>query len=261
MAKDPDERYATTVALARAAQDAITTPIPRPAPAVALQPPTEPAPVPASPPTVVGVSASAPTQQRQPHEVPTLRAPDRPPPAPAPSTRPRWRRRSVVISAGVVLTVVAVIVGVTLAVAGNHRGPTSNAPTGPTQTVLPFTGLNGPNDVAVDTAGNVYVAEVATPGGEAGGRGRPRPCCTGLSLPRGVAVVPFTGLSDPDGVAVDTAGSVTSPKTSATGGEAGARVGCHRAGTLIDCVAGPIPGVRPVRNPPAPSSGCRRVCP
>ena len=64
-----------------------------------------------------------------------------------------------VISAGVVLTVVAVIVGVTLAVSGNHRGPTSNAPTGPTQTVLPFTGLDGPWGVAVDTAGSVYVVD------------------------------------------------------------------------------------------------------
>ena len=28
-----------------------------------------------------------------------------------------------------------------------------------TQTVLPFTGLNGPRGVAVDTAGNVYVTD------------------------------------------------------------------------------------------------------
>ena len=89
MAKDPDDRYAATVALARAAQDAITTPIPRAAPTVAPPPPPEPPTVPAAPPTVVGASASAPTQQRQPHEVPTLRAPDRAPPrAPAPSTPP-----------------------------------------------------------------------------------------------------------------------------------------------------------------------------
>jgi hypothetical protein len=37
MAKDPDQRYATTVELANAAHDAITTPIPRP-----VRPPTRP---------------------------------------------------------------------------------------------------------------------------------------------------------------------------------------------------------------------------
>jgi serine/threonine protein kinase len=45
MAKDPDHRYATTVELADAARDAITTPIPRPEPTRATQPATEPAPV------------------------------------------------------------------------------------------------------------------------------------------------------------------------------------------------------------------------
>ena len=55
-----------------------------------------------------------------------------------------------VISAGVVLTVVAVIVGVTLTVQRASR---------PTQTVLPFTGLNNPWGVAVDTAGSVYVTD------------------------------------------------------------------------------------------------------
>ena len=33
-----------------------------------------------------------------------------------------------------------------------------------TQTVLPFTGLNGPYGVAVDTAGTVYVADTTTIG-------------------------------------------------------------------------------------------------
>ena len=40
MAKDPDDRYASTVELADAARDAITVPIPRPTPSPAPNPPT-----------------------------------------------------------------------------------------------------------------------------------------------------------------------------------------------------------------------------
>jgi serine/threonine protein kinase len=47
MAKDPDNRYATTVELVDAARNAITVPITRPTP-TPTQPPTEPAPVPAT---------------------------------------------------------------------------------------------------------------------------------------------------------------------------------------------------------------------
>ena len=42
-----------------------------------------------------------------------------------------------------------------------------------TPTVLPFTGLNSPKGVAVDTAGNVYVIDVATTGCSNWRRGRP----------------------------------------------------------------------------------------
>ncbi|HEX9175994.1 MAG TPA: hypothetical protein VF874_07835 [Mycobacterium sp.] len=93
------------------------------------------------------------------------------------------------------------IVGVTLAVLGNHRGPTSNAPTGPTQTVLPFTGLDGPWGVAVDTAGNVYVADT--------GNSRVVKLAAGSTTQ---TVLPFTALSLPGGVAVDNAGSVYVPE-------------------------------------------------
>jgi serine/threonine-protein kinase len=64
-----------------------------------------------------------------------------------------------------------------------------------TQAVLPFTGLNHPTGVAVDAAGDVYVAD----------RGRVVMLAAGSTAQ---TVLPFTGLNDPGGVAVDTAGSV-----------------------------------------------------
>jgi serine/threonine-protein kinase len=66
-----------------------------------------------------------------------------------------------------------------------------------TSVELPFTGLNRPGGVAVDTAGNIYVADT--------GNARV------LKLPAGSntqVTLPFTGLFDPDGVAVDSAGNV-----------------------------------------------------
>lgn len=66
-----------------------------------------------------------------------------------------------------------------------------------TQVELPFTDLNKPGGVAVDNAGNVYVADT--------GNARV------LKLPAGSTrqvTLPFTGLLNPDGVAVDNAGGV-----------------------------------------------------
>ena len=128
MARDPDDRYAATVALARAAQDAITTPDSAAAPAVAPPPPRSPN------------RSGCPADRRRRLRLGSHPAAPAPRSADSASTRsstatctgtehpPRWRRRSVVISAGVVLTVVAVIVGVTLAVQRASR---------PTQSVLP----------------------------------------------------------------------------------------------------------------------------
>ena len=75
-----------------------------------------------------------------------------------------------------------------------------------TQTVLPFTGLNGPGGVAVDTAGNVYVADW--------GNDRVLKLAAGSSTQ---TVLPFTGLNSPEGVAVDTAGDSTSPTVATIG--------------------------------------------
>jgi serine/threonine protein kinase, bacterial len=65
------------------------------------------------------------------------------------------------------------------------------------QVVLPFTGLKAPNGVAVDTAGNLYVADV--------GNHRVMRLAVGASAP---SELPFTGLNNPQEVTVDTAGTV-----------------------------------------------------
>ena len=66
-----------------------------------------------------------------------------------------------------------------------------------TPTVLPFTGLNAPTGVAVDAAGDLYVADW--------GNNRVLKLAAGSTTQ---TVLPFTGLNGPDGVAVDTAGNL-----------------------------------------------------
>jgi streptogramin lyase len=107
------------------------------------------------------------------------------------------------------------------------------------QVVLPFTGLNDPRGVAVDTTGAVYVADSGNNRVLKMPAGTTTPTTlsfTGLNKPSAVAVdttgavyvadsgnnrvlkmpagtttpttLPFTGLTDPEGVAVDSAGAV-----------------------------------------------------
>ncbi|MCV7086515.1 hypothetical protein H7H52_12350 [Mycolicibacter hiberniae] len=81
------------------------------------------------------------------------------------------------------------------AVAADAAGPQADLQT--TQLELPFTDLDRPGGVAVDRAGNIYVADT--------GNARV------LKLPVGSnrqAMLPFTGLLNPDSVAVDQAGNV-----------------------------------------------------
>ena len=75
--------------------------------------------------------------------------------------------------------------------------------------MLPFNGLDfrlSPGGVALDSAGDVYVAGEAM-------RGRVVKLAPGSSTP---TVLLFTGLYEPQGVAVDSAGACMSP-TSTTG--------------------------------------------
>jgi serine/threonine-protein kinase len=76
MAKDPDNRYATTVELADAARDAVTVPIPRPTPSPAANPPAE--------------QAGPVTVPRVPHDRPPAREPS----PPATETPSRTRSES-----------------------------------------------------------------------------------------------------------------------------------------------------------------------
>jgi serine/threonine-protein kinase len=226
MAKDPDNRYATTVELADAAHNAITTPIPRPAqkkrtpaPSVAKASVVNPAPpTPATEPAAQQQPADlnlAATQQRPPGRppVPPPRPADRASARPAPPTpRPWWRRQAIVIPAALLtVVVIAAAIVITSPQQQNSNGPQSTLPTSQTQTAqpaygpqvtLPFT-RNGYRDVAVDAAGNLYVT--VGPTADNVNDGRVVKLAAGSSTP---SVLPFTGLSYPNGAAVDAAGDL-----------------------------------------------------
>ena len=117
------------------------------------------------------------------------RAEPPPKPSPPPTARPtpRWRRKKIVIPAAVLLTIATIVIAVI----------TATYDDGPAQVELPFTGLSGPQSVAVDDAGTVYITDTLNR--------------RVLALARGSSTqqeLPFTGLSGPQGVAVDDAGTV-----------------------------------------------------
>ncbi len=180
MAKDPDQRYATTLELAHAAHDAVA---------------------------VLATQNADWTDQS-----PTQPAPTGPPAQPSRHSKPRARGLSrptkiaLIAGAVVIVTVIAAAVGVPAIVGHRPSGssptpsespPTSSEQTRSAQTVVPFTGLSAPKGVAVDTDGNLYLADY----------GHDRV----LKLPAGSTTqtaLPFTGLKEPYDVSVDAAGNL-----------------------------------------------------
>jgi len=212
MAKKPEERYRSAGELANSALDALTASEQRQAvrilqhgeDAAAAETMARPAaPVAGAqrwaPPPVAG-GGSWPSQP----EIPSSGRPAGPPvfsqPARAPEPdftpgagEPRRNRKLwLLVGAAVVLLVAAV---------GYLVRPQHPATPACGQTVLPFTGIDfrlSPGDVAVDTAGNVYVSSE-------GMYGRVVELAAGSNT---TTVWPFTGLYQPQGLAVDGAGSV-----------------------------------------------------
>jgi hypothetical protein len=108
-------------------------------------------------------------------------------------------RRNAVIGALVVVAVAAIITAFSVTPPSPHATAPTSASTGPRtpsngptptpasrQTMLPFTGLNVPGGVAVDTAGDVYVADRDN--------NRVVKLAAGSNTP---TVLPFTGLHGP----------------------------------------------------------------
>ncbi len=224
MAKNPDDRYATTLELAEAARDATTAPMSGPTlpwrsegdatrttaePRLAAQPPID-SPQPQQPPaydfeypmTPPNTSPYPPEAQRlsprRSWKAPLARSPN----------RVVGHRTALVLSVLAITVAVAAAVVILVTSKQNHpsaTGPQTQRPAPETQVVLPFRGLTVAGGVAVDSTGTVYVTDEKN--------------ARVLKLPAGStaqSVLPFTGLSYPMGIAVDRAGA-----TYVTDGKAG----------------------------------------
>ena len=149
MAKNPWERYPSAMELARAAHNAVTTPLARPGSTVPVRPPTPPDHLIAAGPTHVQAPQFAATSAApapQPPSGPPRWPPPTPQAVPTPPApeRPVWRRPRVVIPAVVAITVLiagGIVVAVKVAHPHNNNPSTAAAPptTAPAN-AGPFTG-------------------------------------------------------------------------------------------------------------------------
>ncbi len=169
MAKDPDQRYATTVELASAAHHAVNAPRKPPSEPTPLTEATQPAAEPVLATTRRDRSCRGPTPPTRPATYPTT--PTRRSPGPrrrrtatTPVVAPSGYRDSGCPAGGVCRCRHRHCPH-----QPQHRSRATRAlSTADPHTVLklalPFTGLNQPDGVAVDTAGNLYVTDAGKTG-------------------------------------------------------------------------------------------------
>ncbi len=182
MAKNPEERYRSAGELANAALDALTAPEQHQAQSI-LQHGQQAAAAQTMARPVPGGSGAG---NRRPPA-----GPPQPDFAPSAPQRRHKRKLLMVIGTAAVLLVAAVVAAYLVAWPRSASSPVCG------QNVLPFNGLDfrlSPGGVALDSAGNVYVASEAM-------YGRVVELASGSTTP---TVLPFTGLYEPQGVAVDT---------------------------------------------------------